>query len=158
MDEDIAYIHEDLRRLPSLMQDITKIQGANEVLMYLTATGHIDDASQMIAIMQPVIDQMDIPSYRMMFYQGKLVFDDIVQDPEEKQKDIVVFYNIVQEHMSRTIGGILENVKFNLNARMLEKQQVRMKKENERLLQEAETDPLTGIPNRRALTNALEHF
>ncbi len=158
MEEANAYIHEYLRRLPSLMQDITKIQGANEVLMYLTATGHIDDASQMIAIMQPVIDQMDIPSYRMMFYQGKLVFDDIVQDPEEKQKDIVVFYNIVQEHMSRTIGGILENVKFNLNARMLEKQQVRMKKENERLLQEAETDPLTGIPNRRALTNALEHF
>ncbi len=151
-----CYVEEYIRRLPELMQNMDKIQGANEMLMFLTATGQMDHARAMIEIMEPIIDALDIPSYRMMYYNGKLVFDDFAGDAEMKQRDINKFHQIVQDHMARTIGGILENVKFNLSARLMEKKQEEMEQENARLLEESETDALTGLPNRRALNNRLD--
>ncbi len=152
------FVGEYICRLPKLMENKTKIQGANEMLMFLMTTGHVKEATTMIEIMQPVIDALGIPSYRMMFYSGKLIFDDVIGDAEAKQKDVNTYFQIVQAHMSRTIGGILENVKFNLNARLMEKKQQDMEQENKRLTIEAETDPLTGLPNRRALSRLLDEL
>lgn len=138
-----------LQHLQENHMDIESIDEILDFIQFMIEIEKYDIAATAIQYMEPVLEESAIPNILVTFAKHRIELYSRMFDENEYVRALNDYYRYAELHTitSNKAYAIALETSLSLDA---------MKKENERLSAAANTDRLTGIPNRGALNDFLE--
>lgn len=147
-----------LNKVRSKMEGTTKVQLANAMCTFLLIHGHIEEGKALLALLKDVVLTSNENNYEILYLNNQILLDSILDDKDQRVQDILKFHDLMEQEIIKRIHISYRDVEFRIEADQLRASREKMYQENQRLIWQAKTDALTGLPNRRALSEHMEHF
>lgn len=130
---------------------IDELEDIYEICKMLLEFDELDALSEIGAIVYRVMQDIPISSVRLRFVELQIEFLRKKGDHQLADKFCGCYFDISREKQKSDTIEYLFAVNVRRSIEELKKKQDSMKKENDRLIRQAEVDELTGLPNRYSL-------
>ncbi|MCR5640233.1 MAG: GGDEF domain-containing protein [Lachnospiraceae bacterium] len=140
-----------LERLQGDYVDLGSITEVFDFMKFLTEIKNFDALQAVVDYLTPIMEDADIPSIQETFAKLLINYYSLIDDVEHYNQALADYYRYSQLHNlnANKAYALALNTSVALDA---------MEKENARLVKAANTDGLTGIPNRSALNEYLNEI
>lgn len=147
--------NECIRRIDSgITQDMLFMDMIDEFFMYLEVlleSEKSDEFWHLIELMEPIINNLKVTSIQMKLLGLKIRFYRKHHMNAEYLQAAGLYYELSERKAIEAKAMLKEVIELRANFEKINRAKKRMEKENKRLAAQSETDPLTGMANRRKL-------
>ncbi len=146
---------ECIRHIDSVItQDMLFLDLIEDFFVYLEVlfeSGKSDEFWHLMELMEPMINNLKVTSMQMRLLGLKIRFYRNHHMSAEYLQAAGLYYELSERKELESKAMIKEVIKLRANFEKVNRAKKRMEKENKRLAAQSETDPLTGMANRRKL-------
>ncbi len=149
--EVMKYYHDFMAIQTSLPYTADCIEGVNYLLSYMIEHRQFEACKEIVAYVESRLDT-EVPGVLMQVYDEEIRYYKAIGNTEKEHAMALKYYEASMKKANEDDRAAVIAVEGSLSG-------ARLSEENTRLLKEAETDQLTGLPNRYALhTHSEELF
>ena len=127
-----------------------------ELCSFLLDIGKTDQAGRILERLRPTIEQAGVPDLRFRLSSLCVRYCRIGGDEARLRHAEAEYYDLSMQMESERIRAFQHSVQIQTGMEELRKKQFAILEENVRLTRQAQSDPVTGLPNRYALNTASE--
>lgn len=126
------------------------IDNVNNLLSYMIEKKHYDACEEIIHFLDTKLDT-EVPGVLMQVYDRKIQYYRAIGDMQKVNETALAYYGVSAVKSHQEDSAAVVAIEGSLSG-------ARLSQENIRLMKEAETDQLTGLPNRFALNSYGEQL
>ncbi len=123
--------------------------------VYMLSHDYINEVSRIFDATSP-INEDENPAVVLRYYTLRVLYYEKVHDLEKLRECLHRQHEIQRRQRAETVQMIRYAMEFSDTIRMIAKERESVNEENIELRIRANTDALTGLPNRNAMTNVLQ--